>query len=128
MVRVSHKCRRLISCQGRDREDGVAVEIEHVRILEPLWIPELTCREADVLELVAEGLSTREMGRSLHVSPQAVTYHIGNLLAKFQCSNRAGLVTRALVTGVLLATWPPRVRRPPGARWGLDRTQSICED
>ena len=106
----------------------MAVEIQHVPILEPLRIPGLTRREADVLELVAEGMSTRDMARSLYVSPQAVTYHIGNLLAKFQCSNRAGLVARAFVTGVLLATWPPRVRLPPGARWGLDRTQTPCED
>lgn len=72
--------------------------------------PVLTARERSVLELVAGGHSTRAIGRHLYVSPQAVTYHIGNLHAKFECENRAGLVARAFVLGFLTTTdWPPRV-------------------
>jgi DNA-binding CsgD family transcriptional regulator len=70
----------------------------------------LTPRERSVLELVAGGHSTRAIGRRLYVSPQAVTYHIGNLHAKFECGNRAGLVARAFVLGFLTTSdWPPRV-------------------
>lgn len=69
----------------------------------------LTEREADVLELVAEGRSTSEAAQDLFVSHQAVTYHVGNLLGKFQCTNRAGLVARAFVLGVLERSWPPKV-------------------
>jgi DNA-binding transcriptional ArsR family regulator len=61
-----------------------------------------------VLEQLAEGSSTSEIARRLFVSPQAVTYHIGNLLAKFQSTNRAGLVSRAFVLGILEPIWPPR--------------------
>jgi DNA-binding NarL/FixJ family response regulator len=74
--------------------------------------PKLTPREVGVLELVAAGWSTRRIARVLSVSDQCVTYHIGNLLAKFGTENRAGLVGRAFVFGYLLTdSWPPRVDR-----------------
>ncbi len=62
-----------------------------------------------MLELVAAGTTTAEAARRLFVSEQAVTYHIANLLSKFQGANRTGLVARAFVLGVLELTWPPRV-------------------
>lgn len=74
-------------------------------------VPLVTSAEARVLELVAEGLSSREIACRLHVSRQAVTYHIGNLLGRFGCTNRAGLVARAFSLAVLDARpWPPVVR------------------
>ena len=77
---------------------------------------DLTEREAEVLEQLALGRSTGAAAHRLYVSHQAVTYHVGNLLAKFQCDNRTGLVSRAFVLGVLDRTWPPRVTAPvPGA-------------
>lgn len=70
----------------------------------------LTEREADVLVLLAAGLSTGDIARRLYVSRQAVTYHVGNLLAKLQCENRTGLVARAFVLGLLaIDAWPPRL-------------------
>lgn len=72
--------------------------------------PAVTTREATILELAAAGWSTRRMAELLSVSEQAITYHLGNLLAKFGAGNRAGLVGRAFVFGYLLADdWPPRV-------------------
>jgi len=61
-----------------------------------------------VLELVALGLSSREIGARLWVSRQTVTYHIGNLLVGMGASTRAGLVARAYASGVLEpGRWPP---------------------
>ena len=75
----------------------------------------LTDRETAVLEQLAEGKSTSAAARSLYVSPQAITYHVGNLLAKFGCTSRTGVVSRAFVLGMLARTWPPRViDRPAG--------------
>jgi DNA-binding NarL/FixJ family response regulator len=74
--------------------------------------PSLTPRESIVLELVAEGFSTRQIAETLGVSEQAITYHVGNLLSKFTCENRAGLVGRAFIFGYLHPrTWPPRLIR-----------------
>lgn len=70
---------------------------------------DLTDRERTVLEQLAEGKSSHEAARSLYVSDQAITYHVGNLLAKFQCANRTAMIARAFVLGILSLTWPPRV-------------------
>lgn len=80
----------------------------------PIGVPPvLTPRESLVLELVAEGHSTRQMAQTLIVSEQAITYHVGNLLSKFACENRAGLVSRAFIFGYLEAfTWPPKLASP----------------
>lgn len=69
----------------------------------------LTERETAVLEQLAAGKPTMAAAKSLFVSQQAITYHVGNLLAKFQCANRSGLIARAFVLGVLECTWPPRI-------------------
>ena len=75
---------------------------------------ELTDREEAVLEQLAEGKSSREAAQCLYVSHQAVTYHVGNLLAKFQCTSRTGIVARAFVLGILAPVWPPRIVRALG--------------
>jgi DNA-binding CsgD family transcriptional regulator len=75
---------------------------------------ELTDREEEVLEQLAEGKSSREAAQCLYVSHQAITYHLGNLLAKFQCTSRTGVVARAFVLGILAPVWPPRIVRARG--------------
>jgi DNA-binding CsgD family transcriptional regulator len=85
----------------------------------------VTDREREVLEQLAEGKSSHEAAQALYVSDQAITYHVGNLLAKFQCTNRTALVAQAFVLGILSLTWPPHViGRPRGS--GGARKQSIC--
>jgi DNA-binding NarL/FixJ family response regulator len=77
----------------------------------PTVAPILTHREVSVLEFLAEGLSSRQVAKTLGVTDQAVTYHVGNLLSKFACGNRAGLVARAYFLGHLNAdVWPPKVQ------------------
>ena len=88
----------------REQSDALADAIQLVRA------PSLTPREAEVLGLIAEGLSTRGIAERLVVSEQAITYHVGNLLSKFGCENRTGMVSRAFFLGYLDSfTWPPRV-------------------
>jgi DNA-binding CsgD family transcriptional regulator len=77
----------------------------------PAWIMhELTPAEGRILELVAFGLSSREIAYRMAVTRQAVTWHIGNLFMKLGAENRAGLVARAYASGVIVpGCWPPRV-------------------
>ena len=42
----------------------------------------LTAREAEVLALVAQGLSNRQIGERLFISAKTVSVHVSNLLAK----------------------------------------------
>jgi len=55
----------------------------------------ITAREADVLKLVAHGLTNREIGERLFLSPRTVEKHVERLLAKTGVPNRSQLVARA---------------------------------
>ena len=55
----------------------------------------LTTREAEVLALIAEGLSNPEIARKLHVSTATVKTHINNLFAKTGLKDRAQAVRYA---------------------------------
>jgi DNA-binding NarL/FixJ family response regulator len=48
----------------------------------------LTRREAEILGLVARGLSNREIGQSLFVSEHTVASHVRSILRKTGCANR----------------------------------------
>ena len=50
----------------------------------------LTSREAEVLRLVADGLSDREIGTRLFISHRTVERHVSNLLAKLSGSESIG--------------------------------------
>ncbi|MEU1311618.1 response regulator transcription factor [Streptomyces cinnamoneus] len=66
----------------------------------------LTAREAEVLALVAEGMTNAEIARRLHVSTATVKTHINNLFAKTGVRDRAQAVRYAFRYGIA---------RPPGA-------------
>ena len=61
--------------------------------------PELSKREREVLELVAEGCLTREIGDKLFLSPETVKSHVQNALAKLSAHTRAHAVAISLVGG-----------------------------
>jgi DNA-binding NarL/FixJ family response regulator len=59
----------------------------------------LTARERDVLALIAEGLTNREICDRLSLSMPTVKTHVGNLIAKVGARDRVQLVLFALRTG-----------------------------
>jgi len=61
----------------------------------------LTAREHEVLELVANGLSNRSIGKALGVSEHTVKFHVGSLLEKLGADTRADAVARAARRGLL---------------------------
>jgi two-component system, NarL family, response regulator NreC len=61
----------------------------------------LTEREVDVLVLVAEGLTNREIAERLHLSPRTIESHRARLRMKIQRATRAELVTYAQAHGLL---------------------------
>ncbi|MEU3511609.1 response regulator transcription factor [Streptomyces longwoodensis] len=61
----------------------------------------LTAREAEVLVLIAEGLSNHEIAHKLHVSTATVKTHINNLFAKIGIKDRAQAVRYAYGKGLV---------------------------
>lgn len=62
---------------------------------------ELTVREREVLELVAEGLSNKHIAIKLNLQEKTVKHHMTQILSKLQVSNRteAALVLRDQIDG-----------------------------
>ena len=55
----------------------------------------LTVREREVLALMAEGQSNKEIARSLSVSPNTIKTHVANLYAKLDVAKRTQAVRKA---------------------------------
>jgi len=55
----------------------------------------LSAREAEVLRLVAEGRSSKEIGRRLFLSPSTVNHHIQSIFNKLGVDTRAHAVAVA---------------------------------
>ncbi|AVV40089.1 response regulator transcription factor [Streptomyces sp. ID05-04B] len=92
------------SVQRRLLERLSAPEPEPAR---PAVVPDgLTTREAEVLVLIAEGLSNPEIARRLSVSIATVKTHINNMFSKTGLKDRAQAVSYAYRKGLV---------RPPAA-------------
>jgi two-component system, NarL family, nitrate/nitrite response regulator NarL len=63
--------------------------------------PQLTPREREVLHLIAEGLSSPEIGKRIHLSPTTVKSHLHKLYEKLGVSDRAAAVAEAMRRGLL---------------------------
>ena len=62
--------------------------------------PELTDREREVLDLIAQGLSNPEISSRLYLSPKTIRNHISNIFAKLQVADRAQAIVRAREAGL----------------------------
>ncbi|MCX4525197.1 MULTISPECIES: response regulator transcription factor [unclassified Streptomyces] len=68
----------------------------------PAWAARLTDREADVLRLMATGLSNHELSERLGVGPQTVKTHVAAILAKTGSRDRTQAVIAAYEGGFIM--------------------------
>ena len=61
----------------------------------------LTSREEEILKLIAEGYSNKEIGTRLFISHRTVDTHRTNLMKKLNTSNIAGLISYAIKSGLI---------------------------
>lgn len=64
-------------------------------------LSKLTEREVDILKLIAEGLSNKEIGDKLFISHRTVDTHRTNLMKKLEVHNIAGLIKFAIKNGMI---------------------------
>jgi DNA-binding NarL/FixJ family response regulator len=61
----------------------------------------LTEREIEILKLVADGMTNKEIGETLFISHRTVDTHRTNLMKKLEVSNVAGLIRFAMKNGLV---------------------------
>jgi DNA-binding NarL/FixJ family response regulator len=66
-----------------------------------LDVPELTPRENEILQLVAQGLSNREISDTLFIAEQTTKTHVGRVLFKLGLRDRAQAVVFAYESGLI---------------------------
>jgi RNA polymerase sigma factor (sigma-70 family) len=64
-------------------------------------LEELTPREREVLQLVTEGQTNKEIGKALSVSEVTIKKHMQSILAKLDTTNRAGAVAKVTRAGFI---------------------------
>jgi DNA-binding NarL/FixJ family response regulator len=62
--------------------------------------PELTSREVEILDLIAQGHSNAKIAARLFVSPKTVGNHISHIFTKLQVADRAHAIIRAREAGL----------------------------
>ncbi len=58
-------------------------------------------RQREILYLIAQEYTTKEIALTLHLSTHTIDSHRKNLMSKWQVRNSAGLVRRGFEVGVL---------------------------
>jgi DNA-binding NarL/FixJ family response regulator len=71
------------------------------RLAHRLSVPALTPREITVLELVAKGLSNREIGAAISTSPGTVKTHLERIYAKLGVGDRTAAALMAIERGLV---------------------------
>jgi two-component system NarL family response regulator len=61
----------------------------------------LTAREMEVLELLARGLTNRELASVLRISASTVKNHVNSLLTKLEVADRTEAVSYCLAKGIV---------------------------
>ena len=74
------------------------------RLADRLMRSDLTARELQTLELLAQGSTNKQIAGALGISDNTVRHHVNNIMEKLQVTDRTEAVATALRNGVLSGT------------------------
>jgi DNA-binding CsgD family transcriptional regulator len=78
----------LLAQRGRLRLDATIPQASPTTTMSPVATFGLTRREAEVLALVAEGRTNRQIGQALFITPKTASLHVSRILAKLGVAGR----------------------------------------
>ena len=83
----------------------IAVPTESISLIVPAAsesvVETLTPREMEALEMLAEGLSNKQIAARLGISEHTAKFHVNSILGKFDAATRTEAVMRGIRTGLL---------------------------
>lgn len=97
-----HACRAVVRGEPFQYPRGARTATAGPRPTQPATEP-LSPRELEVVKLIAEGHSGREIAGILHISEKTVDRHRGNVFAKLGLSDRVALTRYAIRQGLIEA-------------------------
>jgi DNA-binding NarL/FixJ family response regulator len=72
------------------------------RLAERMMRTNLTVREIEVLQMVARGLTNKEIGNALDISENTVRNHVNSIIEKLDVSDRTEAATTAIERGIII--------------------------
>ena len=82
-----------------------ASDIFHATLLrdlaERMMRTNLTARELEVLNMLARGLTNKQIGRALDISDNTVRNHVNSIIEKLEVSDRTEAATTAIHRGII---------------------------
>jgi DNA-binding NarL/FixJ family response regulator len=88
-IRAVHGCKRYLPPHIAER------------LAERMMRTNLTGRELEVLQMLARGLTNKEIGRVLDISGNTVRNHVNNIIEKLEVSDRTEAATTAIHRGLI---------------------------
>jgi DNA-binding NarL/FixJ family response regulator len=83
----------------------IAIPVDAVTLMAPAAseseVENLTPREMETLEMLAEGLSNKQVAARLHISEHTAKFHVNSILGKLGAGTRTEAVMRGLRSGLL---------------------------
>lgn len=84
----------------------VMAEISHPALHDRLGTDSLTGREIEVLRLVAQGMSNKEIAEQLGISPETSRTHVNRIISKLHVASRVQATLYALRSGIVSLDQP----------------------
>jgi DNA-binding NarL/FixJ family response regulator len=95
---------RTVGAGGAIFSPAIAVRLmeyfAHVQPTPPRLFPELTDREREILNLIAQGHNNPDIAKTLTLSPKTVRNYVSHILDKLQVADRAEAIVRAREAGL----------------------------